>query len=181
MADATADIGDLIARTALQDRTAFRRLYDASAPKLFAVALRILKNRTDAEDALQDIYVKIWNRADRFAGGGTSPMAWLVAIARNHAIDKLRARRPAHGNIAVHDDLPDPARSPEASAIAVSERGRLDDCIDRLEDAKAESVRSAYLEGYSYQELADRHSVPLNTMRTWLRRSLMKLKECLEE
>jgi len=179
--DESAIIGDLIARTALRDRAAFQRLYDQSASKLFAVALRILKDRADAEDALQDVYVKIWNRADRFAGGGTSPMAWLVAIARNHAIDKLRARRPGHSNIAVHADLPDPARSPEASAVAASERDRLDDCIGRLDQAKADSVRSAYMEGYSYQELADRHAVPLNTMRTWLRRSLMKLKECLEE
>ena len=179
MIDDAADIADLIARTALNDRAAFRRLYNASSSKLFAVALRILRDRTEAEDALQDIYVKIWNRADRFAGGGTSPMGWLVAIARNHAIDRLRARRSGHSDIDKHADIADPGRSPESEAIASSERSRLDGCIEQLEEAKANSVR-AYLDGYSYQELAERHSVPLNTMRTWLRRSLIKLRECLE-
>lgn len=176
-----ADIADLLARTALRDRSAFRRLYDQSSAKLFAVTLRILKDRTEAEDALQDIYVKVWHRADRFAGGGTSPMAWLVAIARNHSIDRLRARRDGHGDVDDHPEIADPARSPEQAAIDSSERGRLDACLGQLDEVRADSVRAAYLDGYSYQELADRHSVPLNTMRTWLRRSLMKLRECLEQ
>lgn len=178
--DDAADLADMIARTALNDRAAFRRLYNVSSSKLFAVALRILKDRTEAEDALQDIYVKIWNRADRFAGDGTSPMGWLVAVARNHSIDRLRARRTGHSDIDKHADIADPGRSPESEAIAASERSRLDGCIEQLEEAKANSVRAAYLDGYSYQELADRHAVPLNTMRTWLRRSLIKLRECLE-
>lgn len=130
---------------------------------------------------MQEIFVKIWHRADRFAGGGSSPLAWLVAIARNHAIDILRRRRGGHEDIAEHGGLADGGPSPEASTVAASERAQLDACIDRLDAPKANAVRAAYLEGYSYQELADRHAVPLNTMRTWLRRSLMKLKECLEE
>jgi RNA polymerase sigma factor (sigma-70 family) len=120
--DDAADIADMIARTALNDRAAFRRLYNVSSSKLFAVALRILKDRTEAEDALQDIYVKIWNRADRFAGDGTSPMGWLVAVARNHSIDRLRARRTGHSDIDKHADIADPGRSPESEAIAASER-----------------------------------------------------------
>jgi RNA polymerase sigma-70 factor, ECF subfamily len=176
-----SDIADLISRTALRDRTAFARLYRDSSPKLFAVALRILKDSAEAEDALQEIYVKIWGRADRFAGNGTNPMAWLVAIARNHSIDVIRSRRAATSDIDDHIDLADPAKSPEAEAVAASDRGRLDNCLDQLESAKADSVRSAYMEGYSYHELAKRHRIPLNTMRTWLRRSLMKLKDCLEE
>lgn len=180
MGEQSQDIADLISRTALRNRGDFARLYRLTSSKLFAVALRILKDRADAEDALQDIYVKVWNRADRFAAGGSSPMAWLVAIARNHAIDMLRARRTGHDDIDERRDIADPAMSPEASAEAAGERGRLDACLGTLESAKADAVRAAYVEGYSYQELADRHAVPLNTMRTWLRRSLMKLKECLE-
>ncbi len=179
--DNSPEIAGLISRTALRDRPAFARLYEMTSPKLFAVALRILKNRAEAEDALQEIYVKVWNRADRFAGGGSSPVGWLIAIARNHAIDILRARRSGHDDIEDHGELADRGPSPEASAVAASERQRLDDCLGRLDGPKAESVRGAYLEGYSYQELAERHAIPLNTMRTWLRRSLMKLKECLEE
>lgn len=181
LAEATDDISALIQGTASRDRTAFARLYEVSSPKLFAVALRILRDRGEAEDALQEIFVKIWRRADRFSGQGTSPMGWLIAVARNHAIDIVRTKRGGHVDIDEQVHIADPGMSPEAAAMASSERGRLDDCLDRLEEEKADSVRSAYIEGYSYQELAERHGIPLNTMRTWLRRSLMKLKECLEE
>lgn len=176
-----AELSDLLSHVGRKDRAAFSALYQASSPKLFAVALRILKDRGEAEDALQEIYVKIWRRADRYDGGGTSPMGWLVAVARNHAIDVLRTRRGQHVDIEEQAELADEGMTPESAAVASSERSRLDDCLDRLEDAKADSVRAAYIEGYSYQELADRHKIPLNTMRTWLRRSLMKLKECLQE
>ncbi len=87
-------ISELISRVSLRDRAAFDALYASTSTKLFGVCLRVLGNRTEAEDALQDIYVKIWNKADRFAVADTSPMSWLVAIARNHCIDVLRARKP---------------------------------------------------------------------------------------
>ncbi|WP_306049380.1 sigma-70 family RNA polymerase sigma factor [Oceaniradius stylonematis] len=174
------NIENLIAAVALRDRKALTHLYALTSAKLFGVCLRVLKDRQDAEDALQEAYIKIWNGAGRYGAGGYSPMSWLIAIARNTAIDKVRARRPDPVDIDEAADLSDDAPGPEATAIAASEGRRIDLCLDELDARRADAVRAAYVEGYSYRELADRHAVPLNTMRTWLRRSLARLKECLE-
>lgn len=173
------EISYLIGRICLKDRRAFKRLYDATSAKLFPICLRILGKREDAEDALQEIYVKIWQKADRFAPDATSPSAWLAAIARNHAIDLIRARRPVASDIEEAYDIADAAHDPEEASILTSEGRRIDGCMDRLEAEKAAAVRLAYVEGLSYEELATRYDVPLNTMKTWLRRSLLKLRECL--
>ncbi|MTD99978.1 sigma-70 family RNA polymerase sigma factor [Paracoccus sp. YIM 132242] len=177
----TDQISSLILRVALRDRQAFDLLYQVTSGKLFGVCLRVLRNRPEAEEAVQDVFVKIWLKADRFSVTGQSPMSWLIAIARNQAIDRLRKRRDAAsaiGDAAL--EVRDPAPGPEARSIATGERHRLDGCISELEDDRAAAVKGAYLDGYSYADLAARHRVPLNTMRTWLRRSLLRLRECLE-
>ncbi len=174
-------ISGLIAQTALQDRKAFQELYLATSAKLFGVCTRILKSDSEAEDALQEIYVRIWQRAASFAQTEHSPMSWLIAIARNYCIDVIRSRKP--GTLPF-DEAPEIASkdpTPEQSALISSDRRELDGCLGQLEDHYADAIRGAYLEGYSYDELATRHKTPLNTMRTWLRRSLMKLKECLQK
>ena len=179
MAGQSSDIADLIARVALRDRAAFQALYGATSAKLFGVTLRILRDRAEAEEALQEVYVKIWQRADRYRAGNYSPVSWLVAIARNHSLDVLRARKPVSDDIEAAFDLADRGPDPEVAAMAAGERAQIEACLDELEVDRAGAVRGAYLDGYSYEELASRYGVPLNTMRTWLRRSLMKLKECL--
>jgi RNA polymerase sigma-70 factor (ECF subfamily) len=179
MTNPSDDIASFIARTALRDRAAFRELYSRTSSKLFGVTLRILKDRAEAEEALQEVYVKIWQRADRYVAGAYSPISWLVAIARNHSLDVLRARKPVSDDIDLALDIADGGPDPEQATIDKGERKRIDGCLDELEDDKADCVRGAYLDGFSYEELASRHSVPLNTMRTWLRRSLLKLRECL--
>lgn len=179
MAEATQEIAGLISRCALRDRSAFQQLYARTSAKLFGVALRILKDRGDAEEALQEVYVKIWQRADRYVQGAYSPISWLVAIARNHSLDVLRGRKPISDDLDVALEIADAGPDPERATIDRSERGRIDGCLSKLDADKADAVRGAYLDGYSYEELAERHSVPLNTMRTWLRRSLLKLRECL--
>ena len=173
-------ISDLILRVALRDRSAFAALYEATSAKLFGICLRVLKDRPEAEEALQEAYVKVWNNASRFSVTANSPISWLAAIARNNAIDRLRARRPEtvelDEELAGADESPDPER-----LVISSETGALiSTCLEELEANRAEAVRGAYLDGYSYQELADQFSVPLNTMRTWLRRSLISLRKCLE-
>ena len=180
MAAASPDIAELIAHTALGDRGAFRTLYERTSAKLFGVALRILKDRAEAEEALQDIYVKIWQRADRYKPGQYSPISWLVAVARNHCLDVLRVRKPASQDMEAALDIADSGLDPEQATENSQERGRIETCLEQLDDGRAEAVRGAYLDGYSYEELAQRHGVPLNTMRTWLRRSLIRLRECLE-
>lgn len=174
-------IAELILRVALRDRRAFDTLYSATSAKLFGTCLRILKDRTEAEDAVQEVFVKIWLKADRFAVTGQSPMSWLIAIARHQAIDRLRARGEASAALDEGAlEIGDPQPGPEARTVAAGERRQLDGCLGELERDRAEAVRAAYMDGDSYADLAARHAVPLNTMRTWLRRSLMRLKECLQ-
>ena len=172
-------IESLLARVALGERAAFSDLYDATSGKLLAVCLRVLNDRAAAEDAMQDAYVKIWKKADRYQVNGLSPMTWLITIARNTAIDRLRARRPETASEALLDTLPSPGRSPEAETIAASEAQRIVECMGELAEDRRAAVAGAYLNGQSYAELAARFDVPLNTMRTWLRRSLISLRECL--
>lgn len=176
------DIEEIIGRVALKDRRAFATLYDRTSAKLFGICLRILGDRAAAEDALQDTFVKIWQRADRFSTGRASAMAWLCAIARNQAIDVVRSRRAGFGTLELDaaNELVDPAAGPERLTLAADEGRRIEACLAELDGERAAAVRGAYVEGLSYQELADRYGVPLNTMRTWLRRSLIKLRECLE-
>jgi RNA polymerase sigma-70 factor, ECF subfamily len=175
----TAEITHLIGRTALKDRAAFSRLYQKTSAKLFGVTLRILRSRPEAEEALQEVYVKIWQRADRYVADHYSPISWLVAIARNHALDMLRARKPVANDLDEALDIADGGPDPEQAALRSAERGQIETCLQNLDEDRAEAVRGAYLDGYSYEELSARFGVPLNTMRTWLRRSLLKLRECL--
>lgn len=175
------DIGGLLARVALKDRAAFSLIYSRISAKLFAICLRMLKDRGEAEEALQDVFVKIWHKAASYTGEGDSAYPWLCAIARYHCIDRLRARRPQTEDIDTAIDIADLAPDPEETAVLRSEGGRIDACMETLDPDRALAVRQAYVEGVSYQELADHFAVPLNTMRTWLRRSLLKLRECMDE
>lgn len=173
------DIEDLIGRVALGDREAFSSLYDATSAKLFGVCLRVLSNRQEAEDTLQDVFVRIWNKADSYAVTGHSPMTWLITIARNLSIDRLRRRKSQPAELSEAVDVADTRLGPEASAVQASDHAAIHACLDELEADRADAVRRAYLDGETYRELAGRFDVPVNTMRTWLRRSLMKLRDCL--
>ncbi|NDV00145.1 sigma-70 family RNA polymerase sigma factor [Pseudoroseicyclus tamaricis] len=174
-------VEEWIGRCALGDRKAFVQLYDATSAKLFGVALRVLNDRAEAEEVLQEIYVRIWQNAGRYASNGLSPMSWLITIARNRAIDRLRARKSGGGRGEMEEvaDLADAAPGPEAQTIAAGEAARLAACLETLPEGRAEAVRRAYMEGETYAELAERFAVPLNTIRTWLRRGLISLRECL--
>ncbi|AMD58834.1 sigma-70 family RNA polymerase sigma factor [Agrobacterium pusense] len=175
------EIASLIHRVGMGDRSAFVSLYQATSPKLFAICLKILRDRTDAEEALQEIYIKVWQRARTFAASAGKPATWLATIARNHAIDTIRARRPAGDDIDEAYDLVDESvRDPEQHVVLADEGRRIDDCMRELETVHAQAIRRAYVEGLSYLELADELRVPLNTVRTWLRRSLLKLRECMQ-
>ncbi|MGY6633467.1 MAG: sigma-70 family RNA polymerase sigma factor [Alkalilacustris sp.] len=176
---------------ARQDRAAFRALYRQSAPRLAGVLGRMLRDRTEVEDALQDVFVRVWQRAAQYDPARGAAMGWLVAIARSVALDRLRARPEARGQVRVEPAQGGPGGDPldrlaaggpdaEGRVVAQSEARRVVDCFDELEADRLAAVRGAYLEGLSYDALAQRHAVPLNTMRTWLRRSLLRLKECLE-
>lgn len=173
-------VASLIAQIAAGDRAAFRALYSAASAKLFGVTVRILRDRAEAEDALQEVMTRVWLNARRFDPSKARGMTWVIAIARNHAIDRLRARpAPQDGDDALVL-VADKAPGAEAQAVAKGEARRIAECFGTLEPSRADAVRGAYLNGLSYGELSARHAVPLNTMRSWLRRGLQSLKECLE-
>ena len=174
------DLSNLLAQVALGDRRAFRSLYSATSAKLFGILLRLLKDRHEAEDALQMIYVKIWQKAPAFAGSQHSPMGWLVVLARNHAIDLIRARKPIATSMDETFEVADQAMNPEQEALNASLGEQLTRCLKTLDAKHAEAVRDAYVLGDSYQEIAQKLEVPLNTVRTWLRRGLANLKTCME-
>jgi RNA polymerase sigma-70 factor, ECF subfamily len=159
---------------------AFRNLYAKTNAKLFSVALRILRDRAAAEDCVQDVYVKIWKNAGKYTVSGYSPITWLAAIARYDAIDRIRAGKNQAVNIEDITDFASDAPDPEAQSVDTSEMRRINLCLNELKPDHSAAVRSAYIDGYSYQELALQYKLPLNTVRTWLRRSLITLKACLE-
>jgi RNA polymerase sigma-70 factor, ECF subfamily len=174
-------IATLLQRIAAEDRAAFRDLYGAASAKLFGILLRILRERAEAEDALQEVFTRVWLRAGRFDPARARGMTWLAAIARNLAIDRLRARPPvSETEPDILETVADGQASAETQLMAAGEARRIADCFGTLEPDRAAALRGAYLVGLSYQDLAQRHAVPLNTMRTWLRRGLLRLKECLE-
>ncbi len=174
-------VADLILAVAAQDRAAFRQLYTETGAKLMGVLIRMLGQRAEAEDALQEVFTRVWLRAGRFDAAKGRGMTWLIALSRNHAIDRLRAR-PDH----VSDDLameaaPDTTPHAETRMVALGEARRIHACFDALDPDRAAALRGAYLDGSAYSDLATRFAVPLNTMRTWLRRGLQQLRECMEQ
>ena len=174
------EINGLIERIAERDRVAFDALYRCTSSRLFAVTLRILRDKSDAEDALQEVYVRVWRRAGSFQPETSNGMAWLVTIARNHSIDRVRARRTFTAPIEMAEAIVDSGPTPETAAELSDTREQLEACLDELDSKRAAAVRAAYIEGWSYAELAQHYSTPINTMRSWLRRSLLRLKSCLE-
>lgn len=186
MAPNEAALQQLLARVALHDRKALRELYDATAPRLLAVALRVLGDRSAAEDVVQDTFVTVWSRASRFPALRTSPLAWLTAITRHRAIDLVRARRPelplqwhdADGR-EHHHDVADEGASPLEQLMAVQAEGRLGECLARIEGEPRAALALAYWEGLTHDQLARRVGKPLGTVKAWIRRSLQRLKDCL--
>ena len=176
-----AQLIEALVSTGEQDREAFARVYTMTSAKLFGICLRICRDRQAAEDVLQDVYLSIWRRAAGYEPGRSSPITWLATIARNRAIDWKRANRH-HEAAAPADEAPEPVdEAPLASHVMMQAEtsGHLRHCLDGLESRQRDAISTAFFEGLSYAELAERRSVPLGTMKSWIRRGLMRLKECL--
>jgi RNA polymerase sigma-70 factor (ECF subfamily) len=173
-------VAHLLQATARADRAAFRSLYSATSAKLMGVLLRILGDRAEAEEALQEVYTRVWLKAARFDAARGRGMTWLIALTRNLAIDRLRQRPDApHDGDEALAEVSDPTPRAETRLIATGEARRIQDCLDQLPPDRATALKGAYITGRSYADLAEAAGVPLNTMRTWLRRSLLALKECM--
>ncbi len=174
------DLDDDLRRCGRGDRAALRRIYDTEGPRMLGVALRILRRQQLAEEAVQDAFVQVWQRAESFDPERGAAKTWLYAVLRNRALNILRGE--ARTDL-IEDfeamGLASPEEDPESVMAQLSDAGALRRCLERLEPARRRAVVLAYMHGLSHGELAARVGVPLGTMKSWLRRSLLALRECL--
>lgn len=182
MAD-DATLRDLLAGISRGEARGLAELYDLTAAKLYGLILRIQRDRSLAEDVLQDVYLRVWQAAGSYAPEAGRPLPWLCAIARNRAIDSVRRKAEVQGPVRGDGEGEDwVARliDPHDDAAAFLDRDALAACLRRLDPAHRDCVVLAYCEGRSREELALHYGRPVNTIKTWLHRALASLKTCLE-
>ena len=189
--DKSRELSQLLARAGLGDRVAFATLYERTSPHLYAVVSRINRDRGQAEDILQEVYVNVWRAVQGFDAAQSQPLTWLTSIARNRAIDSLRRARtqpqihtaPASDEeeTDVYEALADDAPGPLELLSRASEARALARCMETLNQKQRESVALAFYDGLSHSEVAQRMRQPLGTVKSWVRRALLSLKSCLEQ
>jgi len=174
-------LADLLARAALTDRRAFAELYQLTRSKLFAVSLRIVRERHLAEEVLQDSFVNIWNHASNYASAKSAPMTWMTAIVRNRSLDIVR-----RGGWEIQDEdeyftnsMLDTAPLPDTALGEKRDMHNIQRCLDELDAEQRQSIALAFYHGLSHSELAEHMRKPLGTVKTHIRRGLLKLKDCL--
>jgi len=176
-----AELARLLQRVADGDAAAFQTFYDRTSAKLFGVILRILVERQESEDVLQEVYLSVWRKAATFDAAKASPITWAATIARNRAIDRLRARPPrAHVPVEAAFDLADDGPSADAGLIHDQDARRIAAALATLEPRHAAAIRACYFDGVTYDELAAREQVPVGTLKSWVRRGLIRLRDQLE-
>jgi RNA polymerase sigma-70 factor (ECF subfamily) len=178
----SSDLADLLRRVAAKDRAAFADLYAATSAKLLGVILRILQRRGISEEVLQEVYVKVWERAADYNPAKGSPIGWLATIARNRALDEVRRKAPQS-----IEDTPEALDVMSDTLDQLSRMEQSEDlqklvaCLDKLEGKRREMVVLAYCHGLSRDDLSQRFSAPVATIKTWLHRSLAQLRTCLSQ
>src|SRR4051794_3080599 len=178
----SARLQALLSRTGLADQAAFAELYRLASPHLYAVALRILRQSAAAEDVLQESFVSIWHHAGSYSAARSQPLTWLTSIVRNRCLDLLRRREvdtvtidDDEDAIMVADGGPSPLDLLLSGADALAVRG----CVETLEAGHKQAIALAFYQGLSHSELALHLRQPLGTVKSWVRRGLEKLKDCL--
>lgn len=177
------ELAALLARCALSDQRAFGTLYQATSAKLFGVAVRITRRRDWAEEVLQESFVKIWHHAGNYDTSKSAPMTWMTAIVRNRALDWLRRPREVQASEALEifmASVPDEGPGPEELAVLSARSGKLHECLEQLGDDQKRSIMLAFFNGLSHGELAEQMGKPLGTVKTWVRRGLDRLRQCLD-
>ncbi len=175
-----SELARLLAASARGDQRAFAKLYEQTSPRLFGICLTMLRARQEAEDVLQEVFTTVWQRAGDFDSSRASAMTWLITLTRNRSIDRLRRPGEIPLDEATARELVDDQPSPAAHAHSSEQRQRLEHCLDKLEPRQKAAVRAAFFSGRTYNELATQGGVPLATMKSWIRRSLIRLRTCLE-
>ncbi len=176
----SADLAELLRRIAARDRDAFAELYNATQAKIYGVVARILTQGDQSTDALQEIYVRIWEKAGEFNPAKGSPIAWMATLARNRALDEVRRIRPV--SLEAMPDGFEPAAAevdPLASRDHSEQLAALLRCLKTLDEEKREVILLAYYRGLSREALAQRFKRPVPTIKTWLQRGLAQLRDCL--
>ena len=172
------DLEDLLARTGREDRAAFAILYQRTSAKLNGIVRRILPEMTLADDVMQDVYVRIWRSAAGYEASRGRPVTWMAAIARNLAID-VRRREASRGLGRQVEYIAEMAGA--VPGLDAEEGLALKRCLEVLEPVQRSMILSAYCEGMSREELAERHARPVGTVKSWLHRGLAALKACLDD
>jgi RNA polymerase sigma-70 factor (ECF subfamily) len=166
----------------LGKRDAFEALYRATSGRLFGICLRVLAERAEAEDVLQDVFTTVWRKAAQFDATRAGATPWLAMIARNKAIDRLRSlpTRQTRAALELAQDIEDPTASPPREAQAAADREQLENCLELLEPRRRSLIRAAFFDGSTYEELARRAQAPLGSVKSWIRRGLLQLRQCLD-
>ena len=173
-------LAELLARAAIGDRKAFAELYEATRSKLFAVSLRIVRERSLAEEVLQDSFVSIWNHAGDYAQAKSAATTWMTAIVRNRSLDVVRRTREVPDvDDALAANLVDESAAPMREAEERAEAHSLHQCLEELDAEQRQSIALAFFHGLSHSELSGHLRRPLGTVKTHIRRGLLKLRECL--
>jgi RNA polymerase sigma-70 factor (ECF subfamily) len=162
------------------DRRALQTLYDHEAARMLGVAMRLLRRQSLAEDAVHDTFVQIWNKAQTFDPALGAGRSWMYAILRNRALNMLRAE----DRLDFVEDLEHPAaavehENPEAVLSKLSDASALKRCLEQLEPNRRAAILQAYLRGLTHAEIAGSLGAPVGTVKSWIRRGLLSLRECL--
>lgn len=180
MVQTAANLAELMGQVARRDRRAFQQLYEATSAKLYGIVLRILHQRALADDVLQEIYVRIWERAADFDIARASPITWMATIARNRALDEVRRKTPVSlEEIPEAGEMAADGEHPLDKRERSQELSKLLACLEALEEDKRKMILLAYYRGMSRESLSQRFSAPVSTIKTWLHRSLAQLRTCL--
>ena len=183
LAETSHELTNLLKRSALGDQQAFATLYQKTAPTLLAMAISIVKVRALAEEALQDAFVQSWRDAPSFAADKGAPMAWLTGIVRHRALDLRRREVSQYAKAAAVAQEPEPTPAPLDAAERAgysSDLQALLKCLDPLQPQQRESLLMAYYYGYSHSEVSARLGLPLGTVKAWIRRGMLSVRECLQ-
>ena len=186
--DRSAHLAELLARTALADQAAFADLYRLTSGQLYGVALRLLRDRGAAEEILQDVYVSVWHHAGAYAAARSQPLTWLTSIVRNRCLDQLRKRELDTVSMTREDedetetdmDFAAEGPTPIDMLLSSADSRSVRQCVETLEGGQKQAIALAFYQGLTHAELATQLRQPLGTVKSWVRRGLERLRQCLD-